>query len=122
MLDNDHPCHAKRSATMPKRGEKKVLVSGICTCQPSVSALNRWSALGFIGDRQRQRNALETWLALASIKRASHHGNAVSGLGASRNRRFESAFLHRRVGCELGLCKRRLVKLTLEKIGHAHRD
>ena len=31
----------KRSATIPKRGEKNVLVSGICTCPPSASAANR---------------------------------------------------------------------------------
>ena len=30
----------KRSATMPKRGEKNVFVSGICTCPPLASALN----------------------------------------------------------------------------------
>src|SRR5947208_591991 len=30
----------KRSATMPKSGEKKVLVKGICTCPPSPSAAN----------------------------------------------------------------------------------
>ena len=29
---------------MPNRGEKKVLVSGICTCPPSASALNMRSA------------------------------------------------------------------------------
>ena len=34
----------KRSATMPKRGEKNVLPSGICTCPPSASALNMRSA------------------------------------------------------------------------------
>src|SRR5438445_7806103 len=39
----------KRSATMPKRGEKKVLVSGICTCPPSASTLNRRSASASLG-------------------------------------------------------------------------
>ena len=39
----------KRSATMPKRGENKVLVSGICTCPPSASALNRRSASASLG-------------------------------------------------------------------------
>src|SRR5262245_26917713 len=34
----------KRSATMPKRGDQKVLVSGICTCPPSASAPNTRSA------------------------------------------------------------------------------
>src|SRR5207245_10366193 len=34
----------KRSATMPKRGEKKVLVNGICTCPPSARAANSRSA------------------------------------------------------------------------------
>ena len=38
-----HPT-PKRSATMPKRGEKKVLVSGICTWPPSASAANSRSA------------------------------------------------------------------------------
>jgi len=32
---------------------------------------------------------------------ASHHGSAVGGASASRNRRFVSAFLQRRVCCEL---------------------
>src|SRR6516225_8904429 len=32
---------------------------------------------------------------------ASHHGSAVGGASASRNRRFESAFLQQRVSCEL---------------------
>src|SRR5262249_48523182 len=34
----------KRSATMPKRGEKNVLVSGTCTLPPSPSALKARSA------------------------------------------------------------------------------
>ena len=34
----------KRSATMPNRGEKNVLASGICTCPPAASALNMRSA------------------------------------------------------------------------------
>src|SRR5215208_213413 len=34
----------KRSATMPKRGEKNVLVNGCCTCPPSASAVNSRSA------------------------------------------------------------------------------
>jgi hypothetical protein len=33
MIIHDTP---KRSATMPKREEKKVFVNGICTCPPSV--------------------------------------------------------------------------------------
>src|SRR5262249_23606463 len=32
------------SASMPKRGEKKVLPSGMCTCPPSASAANSRSA------------------------------------------------------------------------------
>ena len=36
----------KRSATIPNRGEKKVLASGICTCPPSASALKSRSAVG----------------------------------------------------------------------------
>ena len=35
---------SKRSATMPKRGEKKVLVNGICTCPPSASTAKKRSA------------------------------------------------------------------------------
>src|ERR1700730_7716105 len=46
MTIHDTP---KRSATIPKRGEKKVLVSGICTCPPSASALNRRSASASLG-------------------------------------------------------------------------
>src|SRR5438132_13269545 len=46
MTIHDTP---KRSATMPKRGEKKVLVSGICTCPPAASALNRRSASASLG-------------------------------------------------------------------------
>ena len=34
----------KRSATMPKRGEKKVFPIGICTCPPSARAANSRSA------------------------------------------------------------------------------
>lgn len=34
----------KRSATMPKRGAKKVCINGICTWPPSASAANRRSA------------------------------------------------------------------------------
>jgi hypothetical protein len=34
---------------------------------------------------------------------ASHHGSAIGGASASRNRRFESAFLQRGVRCELDL-------------------
>ena len=37
MTIHDTP---KRSATMPKRGEKNVLFIGICTCPPSTSAAN----------------------------------------------------------------------------------
>src|SRR5687767_13876744 len=37
-------CTPKRSATMPKQGEKKVLVSGITTFPPSARALNHLSA------------------------------------------------------------------------------
>jgi hypothetical protein len=36
----------KRSATMPKREAKKVLVNGICTCPPSARAANSRSASG----------------------------------------------------------------------------
>src|SRR5688500_16738968 len=34
----------KRSAALPKRGEKKVFASGICTCPSSATAANRRSA------------------------------------------------------------------------------
>jgi hypothetical protein len=34
----------KRSATMPNRGEKKVLASGICSCPPLARAVNKRSA------------------------------------------------------------------------------
>ncbi len=37
MIIHDTP---KRSATIPKRGEKKVCVNGICTCPPSARAAN----------------------------------------------------------------------------------
>ena len=45
MTIHDTP---KRSATMPKRGEKKVLFIGICTCPPSPSAANSRSASGSV--------------------------------------------------------------------------
>jgi hypothetical protein len=35
----------KRSATIPKRGEKNVLPIGICTCPPSPSTLKRRSLI-----------------------------------------------------------------------------
>ncbi len=47
MTIHDTP---KRSATMPKRGEKKVLPSGICTCPPLPSAANNLSASASLGN------------------------------------------------------------------------
>jgi len=35
----------KRSATMPKRGTKQVVVNGMCTCPPSARAAQSYSAL-----------------------------------------------------------------------------
>src|SRR3954453_9997055 len=43
MIIHDTP---NRSATMPNRGEKKVLVIGICTWPPAARALNMRSAAG----------------------------------------------------------------------------
>src|SRR5437016_1771008 len=39
----------KRSATTPKRGEKNVLVNGICTCPPSAREVNARSAAASFG-------------------------------------------------------------------------
>src|SRR3546814_8087863 len=51
----------KRSATMPKRGLKKVLASGICTSPPSASAAKNFSASASsatVSDRDRKSTRL----------------------------------------------------------------
>ncbi len=50
-------------------------------------------------DRVVERRSEEPPLTAAD-QAASHHGSAVGGASASRNRRFESAFLQSRVRCE----------------------
>lgn len=47
------------SATMPKRAEKNVFASGICTCPPSANAWKALSASASVGTVKRERNALE---------------------------------------------------------------
>ena len=46
MTIHDTP---NRSVAMPKRGEKKVLVNGICTCPPLANAANTRSASASLG-------------------------------------------------------------------------
>jgi hypothetical protein len=55
-----------RSATIPKRDEKNVLVSGICSCPPVPSAVKNRSASPSSLAGNRQRDALEARLALAA--------------------------------------------------------
>src|SRR5215813_6930181 len=43
-LDDDHQVHAELSASIPKRGEKNLLVIGIVTCRPEGRGLTRGSA------------------------------------------------------------------------------
>src|SRR5919108_548020 len=63
----------KRSATMPKREEKKVLVNGICTCPPSARAANSRSAsasLGTVSDSEKPWKFGRPW-PCAYSRRAS---------------------------------------------------
>ena len=62
----------KRSATMPKREEKKVLVSGICTCPPSARAANSRSASASSGAESDSEKPWKLGLPEASPV-GSHH-------------------------------------------------
>ncbi len=66
----------KRSATMPKHGEKKVLVSGICTCPAVAEGRELARRFGLVLDVERQRKALEARLPLAAT--VGRHHRSVS--------------------------------------------
>src|SRR5258707_15392032 len=63
MLDNDHPRHAEAVGHHAKARRKEGLGQRHLHLPAVGQRVEPPVGLGFIGDRQRQRNALETWLA-----------------------------------------------------------
>src|SRR5206468_4259422 len=64
-----------RSATMPNRCEKKVLLKGICTCPPSAKALNNFSASASVGTPSESENP---WKLGFPVQRPSEAITVVS--------------------------------------------
>ena len=128
----------KRSATMPKREEKKVLVNGICTCPPSASAANNRSASASFGTVSDSEKPWKARLAQA-LAVGGHHRRLADAqarvhhlvLGAGRDHagrvRFGAvleAHEHRHLGAERAAVEldRLLAAAVEEQVGLDQHD